>query len=241
VLELFSQPETYISLLTLTLLEIVLGIDNIIFISIIAGKLPKAQQNRTRIIGLLLAVIGRLGLLTVVSWLAQLNTPLFAVFQFEFTGKSLVLLFGGLFLVWKSAQEIYEKVEGNEHGVDETPDKPVTVGSVILQILFVDLVFSLDSIITAVGMVPHVPIIVIAIVISLGVMIWASAGIADFIEAHPSVKVLALSFLMMIGTLLIAESFHYHIPKGYIYFSLAFSMLTEMINIRVQGLKKKNA
>lgn len=241
MLELFSQPETYISLLTLTLLEIVLGIDNIIFISIIAGKLPKAQQNRTRIIGLLLAVIGRLGLLTVVSWLAQLNTPLFAVFQFEFTGKSLVLLFGGLFLVWKSAQEIYEKVEGNEHGVDETPDKPVTVGSVILQILFVDLVFSLDSIITAVGMVPHVPIIVIAIVISLGVMIWASAGIADFIEAHPSVKVLALSFLMMIGTLLIAESFHYHIPKGYIYFSLAFSMLTEMINIRVQGLKKKNA
>lgn len=241
MLELFSQPETYISLLTLTLLEIVLGIDNIIFISIIAGKLPKAQQNRTRIIGLLLAVIGRLVLLTVVSWLAQLNTPLFAVFQFEFTGKSLVLLFGGLFLVWKSAQEIYEKVEGNEHGVDETPDKPVTVDSVILQILFVDLVFSLDSIITAVGMVPHVPIIVIAIVISLGVMIWASAGIADFIEAHPSVKVLALSFLMMIGTLLIAESFHYHIPKGYIYFSLAFSMLTEMINIRVQGLKKKNA
>lgn len=221
------------------LLEIVLGIDNIIFISIIAGKLPPEHRNRTRIIGLLLAVFGRLALLSVVAWLAQLSTPLFTIAHIEFTGKSLVLLLGGLFLVWKSSQEIYDKVEGTDHSSGDDDGKPVTVVSVIFQILLIDMVFSLDSIITAVGMVPHVSIIVAAILISLGVMIWASAGIADFIDAHPSVKILALSFLMMIGTLLIAESFHYHIPKGYIYFSLAFSMGTEMINIRIKKLAQK--
>lgn len=239
MLELFSQPEVWISLITLTLLEIVLGIDNVIFISIVAGKLPKSQQNKARITGLLLAVVGRLALLSVVSWLANLNTPFLTLGPIEMTGKSLVLLSGGLFLVWKSAQEIYHKVEGHTDEITQSA-QAVTFRSVILQILMIDIVFSLDSIITAVGMVSHIPVIVLAILISLGIMIWSSAGIADFIEQHPSVKVLALSFLMMIGTLLIAESFHYHIPKGYVYFSLAFSMAVEMVNIRSGARKKKS-
>lgn len=232
MLELLTQPAAWVSLLTLTFLEIVLGIDNIIFISIVAGKLPTEQRNKARITGLLLAVVARLGLLFSVAWLAQLETPLFSVGSIALTGKGLVLIGGGLFLVWKSAQEIYEKMEGPNEEAQMAAKASVSYWNVIGQIILIDLVFSLDSIITAVGLVKETVLIVIAILVSLGVMIWASAGIADFIEKHPSIKVLALSFLMMIGTLLIAEGFHYHIPKGYVYFSLAFSMAVEMVNIK---------
>lgn len=237
MLELFQDPQTYVSLLSLTLLEIVLGIDNIIFISILAGKLPMEQRNRARVIGLLLALGGRLALLLSISWLTKLTQPLFALGGFEFSGKDLVLLGGGLFLIAKSAHEIYEKVEALPPAEGEVNLKKVTMASIIVQIILIDIVFSLDSIITAVGLVSQIPIMVCAILISLGVMIAASASIGNFIDRHPSVKVLALSFLLMIGTMLVGEAFGVHIPKGYVYFSLAFSLFVEFINIKANTRK----
>lgn len=237
MLQLLQDPQTYISLLSLTLLEIVLGIDNIIFISILAGKLPPEQRNQARVIGLLLALGGRLVLLLSISWLTKLTQPLFTLGGFGFSGKDLVLLGGGLFLIAKSAQEIYEKVETRPHQPGSPIPKATTMASVILQIILIDMVFSLDSIITAVGLVSEIPIMVTAILISLGIMIAAAGGIGDFIDRHPSVKVLALSFLLMIGTLLVGESFGAHIPKGYVYFSLAFSLFVEFINIRANTRK----
>lgn len=237
MLQLLQEPQTYISLLSLTLLEIVLGIDNIIFISILAGKLPQEQRNRARVTGLLLALGGRLALLLSISWLTKLTQPLFEVAGFGFSGKDLVLLLGGLFLIAKSAHEIYEKVEALPEAEGGPKLKAATMGSVILQIILIDMVFSLDSIITAVGLVSQIPIMVGAILISLGVMIAASGTIGEFIDRHPSVKVLALSFLLMIGTMLVGEAFGVHIPKGYIYFSLAFSLFVEFINIKINTRK----
>ncbi len=240
MLELLTSPQTYVSLLSLTLLEIVLGIDNIIFISILAGKLPVAQRDKARVLGLMFALGGRLLLLLSIAWIIKLTHPLFSVGGMAISGKDLVLLLGGLFLIGKSAHEIHEKVEANPHADDAMRAKAYSFGSVILQIMLIDIVFSLDSIITAVGLVDELPIMVVAILISMGIMLAAAKGIGGFIDRHPSVKVLALAFLLMIGTMLVAEAFEYHIPKGYIYFSLAFALFVEFINIRVR-LKSQGA
>jgi predicted tellurium resistance membrane protein TerC len=233
-LTLLQDPQTYISLGSLALLEIVLGIDNIIFISILAGKLPVEKRQKARVLGLAIALIGRLILLSGIAWLTQLTKPLITVMTLSLSGKDLVLLAGGLFLIAKSAHEIYERMEGDPHEMAEIGAKAVTFASIIAQIVMIDVVFSLDSIITAVGLVSHIGIMVTAILISLGVMIAASGSIGDFIDRHPSVKILALSFLLMIGTMLVAEAFGYHVPKGYIYFSLAFGLFVEFINIRAK-------
>lgn len=231
--ELLADPQTYVSLLSLTLLEIVLGIDNVIFISILAGKLPEEDRQKARVIGLGMAVAGRLLLLFSIVWLTQLTQPLFHLFSMDFSGKDLVLLAGGLFLIWKSATEIHEKVEGNPHALAETPrDRTATFRGILFQIMLIDIVFSLDSIITAVGLVRHIAIMVVAILISLGIMLASAGQIGGFIDRHPSVKVLALSFLLMIGTMLVAEGMGVHIPKGYIYFSLTFALFVEFINIK---------
>jgi predicted tellurium resistance membrane protein TerC len=241
MLELFLDPQTYISLLSLTLLEIVLGIDNIIFISILAGKLPEEQRQKARVIGLLLALAGRLLLLFSIAWLTKLTQPLFTIFEFSMSGKDLVMLAGGLFLIGKSAVEIYEKVEGGPHEHAGPADVAKnTFAAIIVQIILIDVVFSLDSIITAVGLVSHIAIMVVAILISLGVMIAASGTIGGFIDRHPSIKVLALSFLLMIGTMLMADGLHFHIPKGYIYFSLSFALFVEVINIKAHSRKHKS-
>jgi predicted tellurium resistance membrane protein TerC len=241
VLELFTQTETYISLFSLIAMEIVLGVDNIIFISILAGKLPAERRNKARTIGLSVALISRLILLFSLSWLISLTKPLIKISQFnlDLSGKDLVLLAGGLFLIAKSSQEIYEKVEGHEAPGSvgkENETVKVSMKSIVLQIVIIDTIFSLDSIITAVGMVPNIAIMVLAILVSLVVMMFASQPIGDFIDEHPSIKILALSFLMMIGMMLIAEALGVHIPKGYLYFALVYSLVVEMLNLR---LKKK--
>ncbi len=241
MLELFTQTETYISLFSLIAMEIVLGVDNIIFISILAGKLPAERRNKARTIGLSVALISRLILLFSLSWLISLTKPLIKISQFnlDLSGKDLVLLAGGLFLIAKSSQEIYEKVEGHEAPGSvgkENETVKVSMKSIVLQIVIIDTIFSLDSIITAVGMVPNIAIMVLAILVSLVVMMFASQPIGDFIDEHPSIKILALSFLMMIGMMLIAEALGVHIPKGYLYFALVYSLVVEMLNLR---LKKK--
>lgn len=234
MLELFFDPQTYISLVTLTLLEIVLGIDNIVFISILVAKLPEERRQTARVTGLLLAVVGRLALLMGIVWLTKLTKPFLNLHWVQFSGKDLIMLLGGLFLIWKSAQEIYEKVEEHPHTLSPDAVK-ATFLNVITQIILIDMVFSLDSILTAIGLVQHIPIMVTAILVSVLLMIMASAAIGNFIEKHLSVKILALSFLLMIGTVLVSEAFHVHIPKGYIYFSLAFALLVEAINIKTKS------
>ncbi len=224
-------------------MEIVLGIDNIIFISILAGKLPQEKRKKARIIGLAVALLSRLALLLSLSWLTKLTQPLLTInpLGLQFSGKDIVLLLGGLFLIAKSSHEIYEKVEGHHETLADEPKlAEVSMKSIITQIVIIDTVFSLDSIITAVGMVPHISIMVIAIVLSLFAMILASEPIGNFIDKHPSVKILALSFLIMIGTMLVAEAFHVHIPKGYIYFALAYALVIEAVNIRFRTKKPIN-
>ena len=218
MLELFSQPDTYISLLTLTFLEIVLGIDNIIFISILTGKLPPEQQEKGRITGLILALFFRIGLLLGIAWIAGLVEPLITIFGLSFSGRDLILLAGGLFLMIKSVLEIHDKLEGEE-GIADKKVVP-KYWNVIFQIILLDLVFSLDSVITAVGLVEHVSIMVIAIVISMIIMILFAGKVSDFIHKHPTIKMLALSFLLMIGLLLFVEAFHVEVPKGYVYFAI---------------------
>ncbi len=230
--ELFTA-DALIGLLSLTVLEIVLGVDNIIFISILAAKLPQEQQARARTIGLSLALITRILLLLSLSWIASLTGELFAVFGQGFSGRDLILLSGGLFLVGKATYEIHEKLEG-ESGHAEARVSP-SFTAIIVQILLLDIVFSLDSVITAVGMVDEVPIMIAAVVIAIGVMLVAAGSISDFVNRHPTVKMLALSFLVLIGVNLIAEGFHQHIPRGYIYFAMAFSVLVEMLNIRLRA------
>ncbi|MEZ5412816.1 MAG: TerC family protein [Opitutaceae bacterium] len=232
-----TEPQAWISLLTLTGLEIVLGIDNIIFISILAGKLPKEQQDKARKLGLSLALITRLLLLASIAWIAKLTTPLFTLIGHGVSGRDLILILGGLFLLVKSTMEIHEKLEG-----EDGHDKPVKVAAkfsqVIVQILLLDVVFSLDSVITAVGMAQHLAIMVTAVIIAMGVMLLSAASISDFVNRHPTLKILALSFLLLIGVTLVAEGTGLHIPKGYIYFAMAFSFGVEMLNLRLRKRAK---
>ena len=240
LIELLSKPDTWMALITLTVLEIVLGIDNIIFISIVSGRLPKDEQPKARKIGLMLAMLTRILLLLSLSWLVHLTDPVFHIQGHPFSWRDLILLFGGLFLLYKATHEIHEKVEGDEaEDIAEANKGANTFGSVIFSIAVLDIVFSLDSVITAVGMVDEVPIMIVAIIIAVGTMMWAAEGISAFVEEHPSVKMLALSFLLLIGLSLVGEGLGHHIPKPYIYFSMAFSALVEALNIR-SNKKKKN-
>jgi predicted tellurium resistance membrane protein TerC len=227
-----SNPESWIALVTLIVLELVLGVDNIIFISILAGKLPKADQSRARTTGIMLAVISRILLLLSLSWIISLEEPLFHIFGFGFSGHNLILIAGGLFLLYKSTSEIHDKLEGQEgHASAKVAANFV---SVIIQIMLLDVVFSLDSVITAVGMSKELMIMIIAVIVAAGVMIFTSGPIGDFVEGHPTVKMLALSFLLMIGLTLILDGFGQEIPKGYVYFAMGFSIFVEMINLRVR-------
>jgi predicted tellurium resistance membrane protein TerC len=228
-----TGAEGWIALLTLTLLEIVLGIDNIVFISILAGKLRLEQRDRARKVGLGLAMFIRIALLFSITWVMGLTQPLFEVVEQEISGRDLILIFGGLFLIGKATFEIHDKLEGQaEHGKAKVA---ATFGAVIVQILLLDIVFSLDSVITAVGMANDISIMVLAVVVAVGVMLVSAGPISEFVERHPTVKMLALSFLLLIGVSLIAEGFEQHISKGYIYFAMGFSVFVEMINLRVRA------
>ena len=227
-------PEAWVALLTLTALEIVLGIDNIIFISILVGRLPEHQRQRARIQGLALAMITRILLLLSLAWVMRLTTPLFTVLTQDISGRDLILLGGGLFLLYKSTQEIWENMEGPQFEESHEPKAVRSYAAVLGQIAVVDIIFSLDSVITAVGMAKHVPVMVLAIIIAVGVMMLSAKSIGEFVDRHPSVKMLALSFLILVGVALIGEGLDMHIPKGYIYFAMAFSVTVEMINIRVR-------
>lgn len=231
-MEWIAQPESWIALLTLTALEIVLGIDNIVFISILAGKLPSKDQARARTWGLGAAMFTRIGLLLSITWIMRLTRPLFEVFGTAFSGKDLILVMGGLFLIAKSTHEIHDKLEGPvETGVKKAA---ATLSGVIMQIMVLDIVFSLDSVITAVGMANQVAIMIAAIVIAVGVMMLSAGAVSGFVHHHPTVKMLALSFLLLIGVTLVAEGFQQHISKGYIYFAMAFSVFVEMLNLRIR-------
>ena len=242
-MEWLASPEIWISLFTLTVLEIILGIDNIVFISILAGKLPQAQQAKARQTGLSLALITRILLLCGLAWMVKLTKPLFEIPTFGIlsephgvSGRDLILILGGLFLLWKSTNEIHDKLEGEDGEVSRrvTP----RFAAVIIQILLLDIVFSLDSVITAVGMAKHLGVMIAAVIIALVFMLFFAGKISDFIHKHPSLKMLALSFLMLIGCALVAEGFHKEIPKGYIYFAMAFSVGVESLNIRMRTKKK---
>ena len=227
-----TSAEGWIALATLTVLEIVLGIDNIVFISILAGKLPVADRDRARKTGLSLAMFIRIGLLLSITWVMGLTEPFFTALGQEISGRDLILIVGGLFLIGKSTHEIHGKLEGEEgHGNAKVA---ASFAAVITQILLLDIVFSLDSVITAVGMAEHVAVMILAVVIAVGVMFFSSGPISNFVERHPTVKMLALSFLLLIGISLIGEGFEQHIPKGYIYFAMGFSVFVEMINLRVR-------
>lgn len=232
-MEWITDPGIWIGLITLTVLEIVLGIDNIVFISILAGKLPAHQRERARKTGLSLALITRILLLLSLGWMMRLTKPFMTVYGFGLSGRDLILLVGGLFLIAKATHEIHNKLEGEEgHG---SVIQAVSFSGVIVQILALDVVFSLDSVITAVGMVNHLPVMIAAVVIAVGFMLWFSGPISEFVERHPTVKMLALAFLVLIGVNLLAEGFHQHIPKGYVYFAMAFSVGVEMLNLRVRS------
>ena len=232
MLESLSNPEIWIALATLTALELVLGIDNIIFISILAGKLPPQQRDKARRLGILLAAVTRIALLFSIAWIIGLTKPLFAVFGHDFSWRDLILIGGGLFLIGKATHEIHQKLEGASEEVKATA--AATFGGVIVQIMLLDIVFSLDSIITAVGMVREIWVMVAAVLISVGFMILFARPIGAFVDRHPTVKVLALSFLIMIGLVLMADGFGQHIPKGYIYAAMAFSVFVEMINLWIR-------
>jgi len=226
------MTELLIALVTLTVLEIILGVDNVIFVSILSGKLPKADQKRARRIGMLAAMVMRIGLLFTITWIARLTKPLFTVLSQDVSGRDLILLGGGLFLIAKSTFEIHDRLEGAPHDVKGKP--AATFASVIGQVMVLDLVFSLDSVITAVGMANDLRVMVAAVVIAVLVMMMAAEPISHFVEEHPTIKVLALAFLLLIGISLVAEGLEFHIPKGYIYFAMAFSVGVEMVNIRVR-------
>ena len=232
MLELLSDPQAWIALATLTALELVLGIDNIVFISILVDKLPAAEQKRARLIGLFLAMFMRVGLLLVLSWIIGLTAPLFTVLAQEISGRDLILIGGGLFLIWKSTAEIHQSLEGAEGEV--AAQVKANFLAVIAQIIVVDMVFSLDSIITAVGMVDELAVMIAAVVISVALMMVFAAAIGRFVNQHPTIKMLALAFLVVVGVVLIAEGFDQHVPKGYIYFAMAFSVGVEALNIRLR-------
>ena len=239
MLELLTSPEAWVAFATLTALELVLGIDNIIFISILVDKLPPERRNVARRIGLFMAMFMRVGLLLVLAWIVGLVAPLFTVLGQEISGRDLILILGGLFLLWKSTGEIHQSLEGEE-GHSSSAVK-ATFAAVILQIMLVDIVFSLDSIITAVGMVDDVRVMIAAVVVSVALMMLFAAPIGDFVSAHPTVKMLALSFLVVVGVVLIAEGFDHHVPKGYVYFAMAFAFAVEMLNIRMRRRATKTA
>jgi predicted tellurium resistance membrane protein TerC len=235
-----ADPNAWIALATLTALEIVLGIDNIIFISILVGRLPEAQRDRARRLGLSLAMGTRILLLLSLAWIMRLTEPLFSVFGKGVSGRDLILIGGGLFLLWKSVHEIHSSLEGEpEEEVDSTAKAArATFAAVLVQIAIIDIVFSLDSVITAVGLADQVSVMVLAILISVAVMMFAAKSIGEFVDRHPTIKMLALSFLVLVGVTLIAEGFGTHVPKGYIYFAMAFSVAVEMINIRLRKRMK---
>jgi predicted tellurium resistance membrane protein TerC len=235
-MEWISDPQAWVGFATLTVLEIVLGIDNVIFISILASKLPRDQQSKARYIGLGLAMIMRIALLFSLSWIVRLTEPLFSLLGQEISGRDLVLLIGGLFLIAKATHEIHERLEGEE-GEASARVAP-SLRSVLIQIMILDIVFSLDSVITAVGMVDQLGVMIAAVVTAVAFMMIFARPVSDFVERHPTVKMLALSFLILIGVSLVAESFDQHIPKGYIYFAMAFSVMVEMLNLRA---RKKRA
>ena len=229
-----TEPQAWISLLTLTGLEIVLGIDNIIFISILAGKLPPEQQAKARQTGLMLALITRIMLLASIAWMAKLTTPLFSFLNHGVSGRDLILIIGGLFLLVKSTMEIHEKLEGND-GAGNPVKGAAKMGHVLIQIMLLDIVFSLDSVITAVGMAQHLAVMITAVILAMGVMLMAAGTISDFVNQHPTLKILALSFLILIGVTLVAEGTGAHISKGYVYFAMAFSFREEILNLRLRA------
>lgn len=232
MIELLTSPQAWIAFATLTLLELVLGIDNIIFISILVDKLPKAQREFARRIGLFMAMFMRIGLLLVLAWIVGLVEPLFTVMEQGFSGRDLILILGGLFLIWKSTGEIHQSLEGEEDAASSAVK--ATFAAVIMQIMVIDLVFSLDSIITAVGMVDDVRIMIAAVVLSVALMMVFAGPIGRFVSDHPTIKMLALAFLVIVGVVLVAEGFGHQMPKGYVYFGMAFSLGVELLNIRLR-------
>jgi predicted tellurium resistance membrane protein TerC len=236
-MELLTDPQAWIAFATLTALELVLGIDNIIFISILVDKLPPEKRELARRIGLFMAMFMRIGLLLLLSVIVGLVAPLFTVFGQDISGRDLILILGGLFLIWKSTGEIHQSLEGEEEHAASTTANTMT--SVILQIMVIDLVFSLDSIITAVGMVDEVAIMIAAVITSVGLMMLFAKGIGEFVSNHPTIKMLALAFLVVVGVVLMAEGLGHHVPKGYIYFAMAFSLGVELLNIRFRKRAKK--
>lgn len=236
-MELIMDPHTWVAFLTLTLLEIVLGIDNIIFIAILAGRLPKAKQNSARISGLGLAMFMRIALLLSIAWVMGLKSTLFSIFDMEFSVRDMILITGGGFLIAKSTLEIHNNLEGEDG--DEEAKGAATFAGIISQIAILDIVFSLDSVITAIGLAEHIEIMIAAIVVAVLVMMVSSAVISEFVDEHPTVKMLALSFLILIGVALIADGFDLHIPKGYIYFSLAFSLFVEALNMNMRKRRRR--
>jgi predicted tellurium resistance membrane protein TerC len=236
-MELLTDPQAWIAFATLTALELVLGIDNIIFISILVDKLPKERQEFARRLGLFMAMFMRIGLLLVLAWIVGLVEPLFTLFDTNISGRDLILILGGLFLIWKSTGEIHQSLEGEEeHGSSAVK---ATFAAVILQIMVIDLVFSLDSIITAVGMVDDVRIMIAAVICSVGMMMLFAGPIGRFVSNHPTIKMLALAFLVVVGVVLVAEGFGHHVPKGYVYFAMAFSLGVEMLNITLRKRSKE--
>jgi predicted tellurium resistance membrane protein TerC len=237
-LTLFTELDTWIALLTLTFLEVVLGIDNIIFISIVSNKLPEHKRGKARRVGLLLALVTRILLLLGITFIIQFTQPIITVLDFELSGRDLILSVGGLFLLAKSTTEIHNKIEG-ETEESQKNKAAASFLSVIIQIIFLDIIFSFDSILTAVGLTDHVIIMIIAVIISIFIMIAFAGPISDFINEHPTLQILALSFLILIGFMLVLEGLHFHVPKGYIYFAVAYSLGVEVLNMRIRGKKKK--
>ena len=231
-MELFTHGETWIALLTLTFLEVVLGIDNIIFISIVSNKLPEKMQGKARLVGLSMALVIRILLLLSITWIIGFTKPLFTLASFDVTGRDIILLIGGLFLIAKSTAEIHQKLEGESKG--QVGKDTSSFKFVILQIIMIDIIFSFDSILTAIGLTRHVLIMIIAVIISMVIMMTAAGKISAFISKHPTLEILALSFLILIGFMLAIEAFHYHVPKGYIYFAVAFSLLVEFLNMKLR-------
>ena len=235
-MEWLTDPGAWVALATLTALEIVLGVDNIVFLSILSGRLPADQQGRARVLGLALALVGRVALLLSLAAIMKLTAPLFSALGAEISGRDLILIAGGVFLLVKATHEIHSELEGEPH--HESGRRPVSFASVLVQILLLDLVFSLDSVITAVGMAEDVEVMIAAVVVAIVFMMFTAAAVARFIDAHPTVKMLALSFLLLVGVALVADGFEQHIPRGYIYFAMAFSVLVEMLNLRMRSRRE---
>ncbi len=236
-----SSGEGWIALLTLTVMEIVLGIDNIVFISILVDRLPAEQRARARFLGLGFAMLTRILLLLCITWVMQLKDPIFSLFGHPFSGKDIILILGGLFLLWKSTKELHHKVEGHADAAHDASKGRAALGAILVQIAILDIVFSLDSVITAVGMVDYISIMILAVMVAVGFMMAFAGAVNSFISRHPTVKVLALSFLLLIGTTLVAEGFHFHFQKGFVYFAMAFSVFVEMLNVRMKANAEKRA